>query len=677
MQPMTRRGEIILLMAITALAAGLRLYRLDTLPPGDGHDVAMYGVDALQILDGARPVFLPSNFGREVLFSYLVALAYLFTGPGAYGIHLGSALVGTATVPAVYLAARALFDDARDGALRYLPLLAAFLAAISYWHLNWSRVGLRVILVPLFAALIVYALWRGFATGRRLWYGAAGGLLGLSLYTYQAARLLPVLVIVAFVLHGVLRRRWSRVDTINALLVAALALLVFAPMGMYAHQHPGALSERIQQAAVFDSTQPLAAQIGPLASQAMTALSTYSIRGDTDPQFTIAGRPTLNPFLSVGVLAGILVALWRFRRSPYLFLLAWLAIMTAPAMVADQAATAKRYLGAFPVVMILIAMGLLLPLELLGRRTADRRPPTADGRVRTISLIYVLLLAGGLSYSAIVTWRDYFVIWAADPDLPAHFQTDYRAIGQAIAQIDREQPVWVSPHAPDHPVIQLHAGLRPELRGYNGRFCVPYADPAGPLGASYVIVPGLQDQSLEWLQALFPAGQTSAGPLRPDSDRPYYDTFTIPPNEPAIVAAKAETPQSWDEEIELIAHEIDATGLASGGSLTVTLSYRAIADGTADYTAFVHLLGPPRLADGSPLWAQADSQPCGGALPTGRWRTGDTIRETVALQLPADLPAGEYEVVTGFYSWPDLVRLVVDETGSDAITLGTVQVPPP
>ena len=79
---------------------------------------------------------------------------------------LTSALIGVATVPAVWLAARELFREQRATVLATLPLLAAFLSAVSYWHLNWSRVGLRVILVPLFAALIVFALWRGFNTDR-------------------------------------------------------------------------------------------------------------------------------------------------------------------------------------------------------------------------------------------------------------------------------------------------------------------------------------------------------------------------------------------------------------------------------------------------------------------------------------------------------------------------------
>ncbi|HOU42592.1 MAG TPA: hypothetical protein PK829_15090, partial [Promineifilum sp.] len=468
------------------------------------------------------------------LFSYLVALAYRVTGPGAYGIHLASALAGIATIPAVWLAARALFAGSRRGWLAWLPLLAAYLSAVSYWHLNWSRVGLRVILVPLFAALIVWALWRGFGAAEArpaAWAGGgrgyllAGALLGLSLYTYQAARLLPVLVAVAFGLRALQRRRWTRADTVAVLLVAAAALVVALPLGVYAWQHPGALSVRIQQATVLQADLPPGQQLGQLARQATTALLTYSLRGDTDPQFTIPGRPSLNPFLSVGLVIGIVVALWRFRRSPYLFLLAWLALMTAPAMVADQAATAKRYLGAFPAAMMLVSVGLLLPLEWLAT-TADRRPPTAEtqtspaelgsptesntpsfgngaqlpsGGGRSSAVGRRLLSAAlilGLLYTAVATWRDYFVVWAADPDLPAHFQADYRAIGEAIGALDAAQPVWLSPFPADHPVIQLHAGLRPDLRAYNGRFCLPYADPVGDRGTVYVIVPGLQDHSL-------------------------------------------------------------------------------------------------------------------------------------------------------------------------------------
>jgi hypothetical protein len=286
----------------------------------------------------------------------------------------------------------------------------------------------------------------------------------------------------------------------------------------------------------------------------------------------------------------------------------------------------------------------------------------------------VALLGVGLVYTTVRTYRDYFVVWAADPDLPAHFQVDHRAIGAAIARLDPEQPVWLSPYPPDQPVIQLHAGLRPDLRGYNGRFCVPYADPIGKNGATYVIVPGLQDASLAELQRLFPDGNITSGPLRPGSDRPYYNVFQVPAGASPAFGPVVPLAVDWAGEIELLGFDLDGEAVAQGENLTVTLTYRAEAAPQANYTAFVHLLGPPR-PDGSPVWAQSDSEPCGGALPTGRWRAGDLIRDTVSLAIPADAPAGTYELTTGFYTWPDLIRLPV--AGGDAVTLGTIEVVAP
>jgi hypothetical protein len=211
------------------------------------------------------------------------------------------------------------------------------------------------------------------------------------------------------------------------------------------------------------------------------------------------------------------------------------------------------------------------------------------------------------------------------------------------------------------------------LRGYNGRFCVPYTDPVGGRGAAYVIVPGYQDASLAELQRLFPGGQTTAGPLRPDSDRPYYNAFSVESGASPAFGPDAPLAADWGGEIELLGFDLDRETVAPGETLTVTLTYRAMAAPQVNYTAFVHLLGPPRPADGSPIWAQSDSEPCGGALPTGRWQAGDVIRDAITLAIPADAPAGEYELATGVYTWPDLTRLPV-AGGGDVVTLGTIDV---
>ena len=54
-----RVARIAILLAIVALAAGLRLYRLGDLPPGLFIDQAQYGLDAYRISQGETfPVFV-------------------------------------------------------------------------------------------------------------------------------------------------------------------------------------------------------------------------------------------------------------------------------------------------------------------------------------------------------------------------------------------------------------------------------------------------------------------------------------------------------------------------------------------------------------------------------------------------------------------------------------------
>ncbi len=722
MPTFNRQRELFLLLLIILLGAFLRLHRLDSLPPGDGYDVAQYGVDALQILEGARPIFLESNFGREVLFSYLVALVYHATGPGSFGIHLTSALIGILTIPAVYLVARALPGKSETRRLRdwetitsqspslpvsqspslslHFPLLAALLTAISYWHLNWSRVGLRVILVPFFACLIFYFLWRGLRTSRRLDFAAAGSLLGLSLYTYQAARLLPLLVLAAFILWAIAQRRFGRSDLLNLLLTFGLALLVFAPMGLYALQNPGQLSVRAEQAVLLDRERPLLEQLPTLLGQSQAALLMYNIRGDDEPMFTLAGRPSLNPFLSLFFLLGLALCLWRWRRPSYLFLLGWLAAMTTPAMIASQAATAKRALGAFPAAVLLIATGMVWVVQVAGGRmrgsrgAGEQRSRGEQRAVRTgqspisnlqspsllISKSLTLLLIAGLLYSAAVTWRDYFVVWAGDPDLPIHFQVDHAEIGKYIGRLPAEETLFLSPYPAEQPVIQLHSGLHPNVRSYNGRHCLIYPNPAAATSTTYLIVPGFEDRSLEQLQLDFPEGELTAGPLRPNSDRPYYHAFQIAAGAQPATAPAQTAVANWNNVIELLGYDLQPAAPQPGDTLTLTLYYRALAETPIHYTAFVHLLGDPNRPNpqsGSPLWSQSDSEPCQGGLPTGRWRQGEIIRDTITLTLPTDLPAGDYRLVTGFYTWPDLSRLAIIEadrpTADQSLILQTIR----
>ena len=152
-------GEYPAILLITALAALLRFWALDQLPPGLYHDEAFNGLDALGVLRGQTPLYFAANNGREPLFIYLTAASIRLWGRSPGGLRWVSACVGTLTIPALYLLGRALFN-------RRVALLAALLASTTVWTLNLSRVAFRAVLLPPLAALALWALWRALQQRR-------------------------------------------------------------------------------------------------------------------------------------------------------------------------------------------------------------------------------------------------------------------------------------------------------------------------------------------------------------------------------------------------------------------------------------------------------------------------------------------------------------------------------
>ncbi|MCX7669365.1 MAG: hypothetical protein N2439_04770, partial [Anaerolineae bacterium] len=93
------------------------------------------------------------------------------------------------------------------------------------------------------------------------------------------------------------------------------------------------------------------------------------------------------------------------------------------------------------------------------------------------------------------------------------------------------------------------------------------------------------------------------------------------------------------------------------------------------WTVFTHVLGRPK-ADGSIVWAGLDAQPGSGSVPTHRWQAGDLILDEYQIALPADLPAGQYQLEIGWYlsQRPDQRLPMVEPVGRDHLILGTVEV---
>ena len=189
------RRDWIILLAITLLAAVLRLYQLGELPPGFQFDEAFNANDADQVLAGNRPLFLPANGGRESLYTYWQAALCALLGLNVYTLRLASALMGILAIPVSYLLCRVTLqqDSQKIAAFTSLTL------AISLWHLHFSRYGIRVIMMPVILSAIFTFFWLGthgksYATSL-LGYLISGILTGLSVWTHPAGRIVPFALI--------------------------------------------------------------------------------------------------------------------------------------------------------------------------------------------------------------------------------------------------------------------------------------------------------------------------------------------------------------------------------------------------------------------------------------------------------------------------------------------------
>ena len=114
---------------------------------------------------------------------------------------------------------------------------------------------------------------------------------------------------------------------------------------------------------------------------------------------------------------------------------------------------------------------------------------------------------------------------------------------------------------------------------------------------------------------------------------------------------------NFDSQIDLLGYDT----ARQPGKLAVTLHWRALQPPAQDYAVFVHLLD----AEGR-IVAQHDGQPQGGAYPTSVWDTGEVIVDEHVLDLPADLPAGDYRLRMGWYLPGSGDRLPV-EGGGDSV----------
>jgi hypothetical protein len=404
-RPLPRWAEVLLLLLILALASWFRLYQIGQVPPGPHYDEAAAALDALDVLDGQHMVFSPRSYGREMLFVYVAAPLVAQLGPTLLALRLPIAVVGILTVLVTYLLVKELFQEDNRQA-QATALVAALFLAVSFWHLVLNHISFRANYLPLVECLCFLFLWRAMRTGHLRDYLVSGFFLGLSLYTYTAARFLPIVLVVFFA--GLLLTRRGRALTLlrwrRWALMPLVALVLAMPLMIHFLVHPEQLLLRARGVSLWTPALHQGDVWGLAARSVLGNLGLFGFQGDPSWLYNLPGRPGLDPVQAVLFWLGVLLCLVRWRRPPNLFLLVWWSVMLLPSILApDPIPHSLRAIGALPVACILAARALVALSSWLGQRLRRMQPAVS------LALGGALLLY--LVWAGYNTWHSYFDNW--------------------------------------------------------------------------------------------------------------------------------------------------------------------------------------------------------------------------------------------------------------------------
>jgi 4-amino-4-deoxy-L-arabinose transferase-like glycosyltransferase len=421
-----------LIIAILLLAWGLRLCCLDTVPPG-WRDDELINIHALsgELLEGRFPLYFTGASGHEPLYHWLHAGVHAVWGFNPLSGSLLSVALGTLTVALTYALARRLFG-------RAVALGASLALATSFWSLMYSRIALRHVSLPPLALAVFYQLpiYQSTGSGKRVvgkWvnWALVGLLLGVSLYTYPAARSLPVLLIAFDGYLALFHREQFKHHWRGLLLVLAVAALVSVPLWVAIVQGRSEGTDqgigadaRIAQLAV-PLRELLTGDPRPLLENAWTTLGMFHATGDPEWLYNIAGRPMFHPLGGALFWAGVALCAFRWRRPHYFFLLLWLGIGLAPTFLSIPAASLSHSILAQPVAYILPVLALVEASKWASgkytSRQVDKWQVASLIRSFTYSLFVILLAT-----NAVRDVRDYFVVWPRQEMVRVLYRADYR-----------------------------------------------------------------------------------------------------------------------------------------------------------------------------------------------------------------------------------------------------------
>ncbi len=407
----------ILIVAIVFVAAFLRLYQIQSIPPSLTWDEVAWGYNSYSLgLDGRDEfgVFLPykylESFGdfKPPLYAYVGIIPVKIWGLTEFATRFPSAFFGILTVLTTYFLVKEIFF--RSKSKEYYALFSAFLLAISPWHINLSRAAFEANVSQFFIVMGIYLFLLAVRKNMLILVLSAISFV-LSFYTFNTARVfVPIIVLVLALVF--IKKLWQhKKQTIIAGMVGFVLLLpiitfMFSPQASLRFREVNIFSD---PQIVEVANQEIENDNNSLVSKglhnrrlkyAVSFISHYFdhfnssflfIKGDGNPKFSSQDVGQLYiwsiPFLTIGALL-----LFRKKEDRWWLIPTWLLLGIIPAATARETPHALRIETVVPTFQIIVAYGFVNSMIFLRSRIGKR------WIYRSVLYGAILILVGNFAY---------------------------------------------------------------------------------------------------------------------------------------------------------------------------------------------------------------------------------------------------------------------------------------
>ncbi len=677
-------------MAIVLLAACLRLSRLDLVE--FKLDEAKHCKLALDLLQGHLPmVGSISSLGmaKPPLMTYLMAIPLSISKDPVLATGF-VALLNVGAVIGCYLLAKRYFGE-RVG------LISSLLFAVSPWAVIYSRKIFTADLLPPFTVLFFWALFAAIVRRRYRWLVLAFFWLACLIQINPVAiSYFPLLIALLFIY----RSRIKPMPLLGGLLAFAM---MFVPYIYYDVTHGMASLKTVLE--VSGAPAELDFDSVKYAVQLIAGYGYHSLAGKSFERFLsqradLAWLDALETALFFGGLVYLIwqvIRGWRLKReiAAYLILLLW---FLTPVLV-----TARHSIPLYPHYFTMLYPVQFITIALFVERALEWSA-SLPSHLPLPRLATALLWA---SILAIALWQIYlscFLLHFVDRNdttggygVPLRYHLEVVENAKRLSDLIGNRQVMVlaegdSPSWAEFPAI-FDLLARPELapkyidsrrvlvfpqsfddelsqsppQNYKGRLC----DSSSVQDVLYIVAPGSH----------------RAAPFLSRYADEFADERVVLPGQQAafrfyrfragsLSSLKASLvregmPVALGNGVEILGYDVDKR-VEPGDTLHLALYWtvKAKPDPSLDYRFFNHLID-----EREQKWGQKD----GMGYPICRWGEGDVIVSWYDMAVSPDAPPGRYWVITGMYTYPDLVRVPVLEGAQavgDSVRLGPISVGP-